>query len=147
MQPVHCDPAILDNWMAMLGDQRAEDGFPWNWFRDVDVPIALGTDAPTAPHEALHNLFIAMSGRSSIDRALPPYHPERAFTAAQALAAATSGAAHVGAIDDAYGRIAPGFFANVAVLDIDPLSAPTDDLLTGAVLLTLVHGEVAYRRP
>ncbi|MCT2224946.1 amidohydrolase [Microbacterium paraoxydans] len=147
MQPVHCDPAILDNWMAMLGDQRAEDGFPWNWFRDVDVPVALGTDAPTAPHEALHNLFIAMTGRSSIDRALPPYHPERAFTAAQALAAATSGAAHVGAIDDAYGRIAPGFFANVAVLDIDPLSAPTDDLLTGAVLLTLVHGEVAYRRP
>lgn len=147
MQPVHCDPAILDNWMAMLGDQRAHDGFPWNWFRDVDVPVALGTDAPTAPHEALHNLFIAMSGRSSIDRTLPPYHPERAFTAAQALAAATSGAAYVGAIDDAYGRIAPGFFANVAVLDIDPLSAPTDDLLTGAVLLTLVHGEVAYRRP
>ncbi|HWU27918.1 MAG TPA: amidohydrolase family protein, partial [Microbacterium sp.] len=147
MQPVHCDPAILDNWMAVLGDQRAEDGFPWNWFRDVEVPVALGTDAPTAPHEALHNLFIAMSGRSSIDSALPPYHPERAFTAAQALAAATSGAAYVGAIDDAYGRIAPGFHANVAVLDIDPLSAPTEDLLTGAVLLTLVHGEAAYRRP
>ena len=88
-----------------------------------------------------------MSGRSSIDSALPPYHPERAFTAAQALAAATSGAAYVGAIDDAYGRIAPGFHANVAVLDIDPLSAATEDLLTGAVLLTLVHGEAAYRRP
>jgi len=147
MQPVHCDPAILDNWMAVLGDQRAEDGFPWDWFRDTDVPIALGTDAPTAPHEALHNLYIAMSGGSTIDRDLPPYHPERAFTAAQALAATTSGAAHVGAIDDAYGRIAPGYYANVAVLDVDPLSSATDTLLTGAVLLTLVHGEAAYRRP
>ncbi|MFJ8544441.1 amidohydrolase [Streptomyces sp. NPDC093586] len=147
MQPVHCDPAILDNWTAVLGDRRAEDGFPWNWFRDAEVPLALGTDAPTAPHEALHNLFIAMSGRSTLDPERAPYHPERAFTAAQALAAATSGAAFAGRIDDAYGRIAPGFYANAAVLDLDPLSRPADDLLSASVLLTLVHGDAAYRAP
>ncbi|MFF0740157.1 amidohydrolase [Streptomyces sp. NPDC004111] len=147
MQPVHCDPGILDNWMAVLGDQRAENGFPWDWFRDGEVPLALGTDAPTAPHEALHNLFIATSGRSALDPALTPYRPERAFTAAQALAAATSGAAFAGRMDNTYGRIAPGFYANAAVLDLDPLSRPSDDLLSGSVLLTLVHGDVAHRAP
>ncbi|GAT74084.1 amidohydrolase [Microbacterium sp. HM58-2] len=146
MQPVHCDPAILDNWKARLGDDRAENGFPWHRFRDLDVPLALGTDAPTAPHEALHNLFIAMTGGSVLDQDRAPYHPERAFEAAASLAAATSGAAFASRMDDAYGRIAPGFYANVAAFDRNPLADHADTLLTGSTLLTLVHGEIAYRR-
>src|SRR5699024_4714429 len=55
MQPVHCDPAVLDNWMAVLGAPRATAGFPWDKMRAAGVPIALGTDAPTAPHFAPDN--------------------------------------------------------------------------------------------
>ena len=64
MQPVHCDPAVLDNWKAQLGDDRQERGFPWQKFRAAGVPITLGTDAPTAPHEPLPNLYIALTGGS-----------------------------------------------------------------------------------
>ncbi len=85
MRPVHCDPAIMGNWKAMLGDERAETGFPWQRFREAGVPIALGTDAPTAPHEAAHNLFIALTTRSALEPGPAEYHPERAFTPAQAL--------------------------------------------------------------
>ena len=30
MQPVHADPAIVANWAAMLGDERADRGFAWS---------------------------------------------------------------------------------------------------------------------
>jgi len=88
-----------------------------------------------------------MTGGSALDPARAPYHPERAFAPREALAAATSGAAFAGGFEHAYGRIAPGRYANVAVLDRDPLVGDPGELLTASTILTLVHGEVAYRAP
>lgn len=144
MQPVHCDPAIMANWMSMLGDSRSETGFPWHLFREAGVTLALGTDAPTAPHVAQHNLFIALTARSALDPSLPPYHPERSFSPADALEAMTLGAARAAGLSPEVGRIAPGYRANVAVFDVDPFTAPADDLLRARTLRVLVDGEVAY---
>ncbi|ADG78364.1 amidohydrolase [Tsukamurella paurometabola] len=146
LQPVHSDPAIMDNWKAVLGDGRKEQGFPWQKFRDADVPIALGTDAPTAPHEALANLYIALTGGSALAPTLPPYHPERAFTRGEALRALTAGGAYAGRIDTAAGRIRRGLQANFVVLDIDLLEADPRELLDATVRATYVLGEVAYSR-
>ncbi|MBK0419584.1 amidohydrolase [Leucobacter sp. CSA1] len=144
MQPVHCDPAVLDNWKSVLGDERAETGFPWQKFRSAGVRLALGTDAPTAPYEALPNLYIALTGGSAIDPSLPPYHPERVFRPAEALSALTAGAAYAGETDGVNGRIAAGLRADFALLDVNPLEAEADRLLTARVQQTFVAGESAY---
>ncbi|GAB3192909.1 amidohydrolase [Nesterenkonia suensis] len=146
MQPVHCDPAILDNWKAMLGDHRAEEGFPWRRFREASVAITLGTDAPTAPHEALPNLYIALTGGSSLSPGLPPYHPERAFTPEEAVTALTAGGARAGEMEDLRGRIRPGLEANFVVLDVDPRTEDPGALLGAAVCRTYVRGEERHRR-
>lgn len=146
MQPVHCDPAIMDNWMAVLGDDRAETGFPWHRFRESGVRLALGTDAPTAPHEAPHNLFIALTAKSVLTPGLPPYHPERVFSPADALEAMALGGAAATRLDGETGRIAPGFRANFVVLDENPLRDAPERLLAGpTVQSTFVDGEERYR--
>lgn len=142
MQPVHCDPAIMDNWMAMLGDQRAESGFPWHKFREAGVKVALGTDAPTAPHFATHNLFIALTTRSALEPGSDVYHPERAFAPAEALEALTRHGSEAAGFDDGIGRIVPGGRANLVVLDIDPFAAEGEELLDAEVLHTVVDGDV-----
>lgn len=144
MQPVHCDPMIMGNWMEMLGDERAEAGFPWQKFRDAGVRIALGTDAPTAPHQTAHNLFIALTTRSALMPGPETYHVERAFTPAQALAGLTSHAAEAGGFDDDIGRIAPGRRANLVVLDTNPFTDGTDRLLDSTVLRTVVDGKQVW---
>lgn len=141
MQPVHCDPAIMDNWMEMLGDERAEAGFPWHKFRNAGVTIALGTDAPTAPHQTSHNLFIALTTRSALEPGTRTYHEERAFTPASALTALTKHAAEAGGFVDGIGTIVPGGRANLVALDTNPFSADADGLLRSRVLRTLVAGE------
>ncbi|WP_129660226.1 amidohydrolase [Rothia halotolerans] len=146
MQPVHCDPAILDNWRAALGPERGEAGFPWHRFRELGVPVALGTDAPTAPHEALANLFIAVTTESALDRSRPPYHPERAFSPAEALSAMTLGGARAGGLEAEAGRLASGCRAHAVVLSVDPLAGPPERMLEARALLTLVDGQAAYRR-
>ena len=136
MQPVHCDPAVLDNWKAMLGDDRAVQGFPWHRFREAGVPIALGTDAPTAPHQAARNLFIALTARSAFDAGRDPYQPERVFDPADALEALTSAGARASGRDGT-GRIAAGLAADFCVLDLNPLTDDPDELLEMQVLRTV----------
>ncbi|WP_238147498.1 amidohydrolase [Rothia uropygioeca] len=142
MQPVHCDPAVLRNWKAVLGDSRAETGFPWQKLREAGVPMALGTDAPTAPHQPLSNLYIALTGGSAIDPSLPPYHPERVFTPEQALTALTAGSADASGIEG--GRLRPGLPANFVVLDVDPFAPDPSALLKQSVVSTYVAGRCVH---
>src|SRR5690606_11213859 len=71
MQPVHADPAVQENWRAMLGDHRIDRGFAWPEFLDAGARLALGTDTPTAPYEPLRNMYVAATRRSAIDPTLP----------------------------------------------------------------------------
>lgn len=146
MQPVHCDPAVLDNWQAMLGDERAHTGFPWHKFRSAGVTLALGTDAPTAPYALPDNLFIALTARSALDRSRPAYQPKRVFTPEQALEALTLGTAFATKREHELGRITTGYRANVVVWAANPLTEDPEALLQSASALTLVDGAVSYRR-
>ena len=66
------------------------------------------------------------------------------LTRAQALAALTLGGAHVTFAERDRGRLAPGYAADLVVLEHDPLSAPADVLAGQTARLTMVGGEVVH---
>lgn len=144
VQPVHADPAIQPNWRAQLGDDRVERGYPWRTFSDAGALMAFGTDAPTAPHEALDNLYIATTRRSVIDPGLPAHTPQSAVTGDSALRHATIDSAASFAADDRIGRLQSGYLADLVVLDRHPLEA--DGFRENSVAFTVTGGEVVYRR-
>ncbi|KRE22338.1 amidohydrolase [Agromyces sp. Soil535] len=147
MQPVHADPAIWSNWAAMLGDERADRGFPWTEFTDAGALLAFSTDAPTAPHEALPNLYVASTRRSALDGSFPANHPEYAVPLADAIVHATHDAAASCREEHVRGRLAEGFAADFAVLDRDPFAAGEAVLLEARVVRTVVAGVTAYEAP
>lgn len=140
MQPVHSDPAIFANWAEMLGDERVDRAFPWPEYEDAGTLLAFSTDAPTAPHDALANMYVASTRASALDRSVPPTHPQYALPLERAIGHATrDAAASVG--DGAWrGRIAPGFAADVIVLDTDPFTAGPASLLDARVVETIIAG-------
>lgn len=144
MQPVHADPAIWANWAAMLGDERVERGFAWPEYRDAGALLAFSTDAPTAPHAALPNLFIAATRRSALDPSLPAIQPHFALPLAEALTHATRDAAAASLEEDVRGSLAPGLAADFAVIDVDPFVEGVDALLTARVVRTVVAGRTAF---
>jgi predicted amidohydrolase YtcJ len=145
MQPVHADPAILDHWRAMLGDDRVERGFPWPEMTSAGAVLAFGSDAPTAPHPPLPNMFIATTRRSALDPDLEPNLPRYALPLAEALAHATRDAAYSCRWEGVTGQLAAGKAADFVVLDRDPFIGGADSLLTANVALTVVAGEERYR--
>lgn len=146
MQPVHADPAIQDNWRAMLGDARVERGYPWPEVTDAGGVLAFGTDAPTAPHRPLANLFVATTRRSALDLSLPPNLPDYALPLAEALAHGTRDAAYACRWEGLTGRLAPGLAADFVVLDTDLFERGPEALLDARVLRTVVGGIERYSR-
>jgi predicted amidohydrolase YtcJ len=144
MQPVHADPAVQENWRAMLGDARVERGYPWAEFTDSGARLAFGTDAPTAPHFPLSNLYIAATRRSALDPSLPPNVPRFALTLDDALRHATYDAAWSCCAEDERGLLTGGRLADFTVIDRDPFTEGVDALLEARVLRTVTGGIVTH---
>ncbi|GAS89346.1 amidohydrolase [Mycolicibacterium brisbanense] len=140
MQPVHADPAIADNWRAMLGDSRADRGFPWPEFSAAGATLAFGSDAPTAPYPPLPNMYVATTRRSPSDPSLAPNLPDYALPLAEALAHGTRDAAYSCRWEHVTGRLVTGYAADFVVLDRDPFAVGADALLTAQVRITVAAG-------
>ncbi|MCI0157569.1 amidohydrolase [Leifsonia shinshuensis] len=144
VQPVHSDPAIQENWRAMLGDARVERAYPWGELADAGATLALGTDAPTAPYGPLPNLYIAATRRSATDRDLPPNLPGNAMAIADAVRRATRDAAYASRWEGELGVLRQGAAADFIVIDADPFRDGAEVLLDATVRLTVLGGEVVY---
>lgn len=145
MQPVHADPAVQENWRAVLNDHRIERGFPWTEFTAAGATLALSTDAPTAPYEPLPNMYIATTRKSALDTSLPANFPKYALGLEDALQHATRDAAFSCRAEFEEGSIAPGFRADFVILRANPFKQELEGLLENGPTTVVVNGEVQYQ--
>jgi predicted amidohydrolase YtcJ len=146
MQPVHCDPAIMSNWEAMLGPERASRGFAWPEYAHAGVPLAFGTDAPTAPHPALSNMYIATTRRSPSDPTLEPHRPDFALSVGDAIGHATRDAAWASFKEGEIGTLAVGHSADFITIDKNPFRDGPEALLESQIQQTVFNGRTIYSR-
>jgi predicted amidohydrolase YtcJ len=104
------------------------------------IPFGIATDnKPANPWWA----FAAVVARRDMTSGAVLGARER-LTRAQALAALTTGGAHVAFAEKERGRLAPGYAADLAVLEHDPLTAPLETLASLTTRLTMVGGDVVH---
>lgn len=119
--------------------------------RRAGVRVALGTDAcNTSDHMSL---FEVQRLASYLSRLATP-HPADWLTPAEVIAMATTGGAAALGEEARLGRIAPGYAADIVLLDLGrvryaPLQAPLTQLVFGengsAVTDTIIGGRPVYR--
>lgn len=144
MQPVHADPAIMDNWVAVLGDRRVERGFAWPEYPASGAVLAFSTDTPTAPYQPLPNMYIATTRRSPSSPGLAAHRPDFALPMQDAFRAASFDAAWASAVDREAGSIRVGLSADVVVLDRDPFRLGPTSLLEARPLVTVSAGQIVH---
>ena len=144
MQPTHCTLFTAadgsDHWSRRLGEERAARGFRTGDLVRAGVPLALGSDWPVAPSDAVGILADAQLRRPHDEPQAAPVHPEQALGAVDALRGLTTHPYTT--IGQRGGVLEVGAVADVTVLDRDPLTTDPAELWRTRVLLTLVDGRV-----
>jgi hypothetical protein len=97
-----------------------------------------GVEAPIAPLWA----FWQMRTRA-IEGSDEPIGPQEAVSAEQALALYTTGAAQIAMAPDR-GSLTPGSVADLAALEVDPLSASPEECRDAGVYATIIAGDLVH---
>jgi predicted amidohydrolase YtcJ len=143
VQPRHATSDM--RWAeARLGPERLRGAYAWRRLAAPGAPLALGSDFPVEPSSPLLGIYAARTRQD--EDAQPPggFQPDQRLSGVEALAGFTSGAAFAAREEQGRGRLLAGFYADLTVLDADPVNDPAEDLLTARVLLTMIEGEVVY---
>jgi len=144
MQPPHC---VEDKtWAeARLGPVRVKGAYAWRTLRRACVPLTFSADLAGSDHDIFYGLHAAITRRDKERQPPGGWYPEEAMTAEEALRGYTNWSAYAAGWEDRTGVLQPGRWADMTVIDLDPLSVGETEpgrLLDGRILSTIVAGEV-----
>jgi predicted amidohydrolase YtcJ len=138
MQPTH----MLDDGTTVersLGPDRFDAFFPFRAIADAGGTLAFGSDWPIETPDPIQGIRVAVTGVDRHGRVVPG--PDRTVDIDTAIAAYTTNARAALGLPEV--EVAPGFPADLVILDRDPL---TTDWRTAVpvVSLTIHRGRVTH---
>jgi len=145
MQPYH---AIDDGRWAekRIGPDRIKTTYAFRSLLDAGVPVAFGSDWTVAPMDVRLGIYAALTRRTT-DGANPDgWVPEEKITLEEALEAYTSNSARAGFSEDMTGTLEEGKYADLVVLSQDLFRMNPVEIPEVGVEMTVVEGEIVFRR-
>ncbi|MGH9755177.1 MAG: amidohydrolase [Blastocatellia bacterium] len=146
MEPPHCaeDKAWAED---RLGPERVKGAYAWRTLRRNGARLIFNSDRIGSDHNIFYGLHSAITRR---DKQLQPpngWYPEQHMTPEETVRAYTTWAAYAAFWEKETGVIARGRWADITVMDIDPLSVGATDpgkLLNGNIRMTMVGGKIVH---
>ncbi len=143
VQPIHCT-ADMPWAPARLGPTRIAWAYRWRSLLDAGARLCLGSDVPVASPDPRLGMWAAVTRRTPEGTPASGWNPAERLSPAEAMAGYTSWAAYAAFEEDWRGRIAPGFAADLTVLDRDPTVGDPAAFLHVKVLRTVVAGRDSF---
>ena len=145
MQPYHA--ADDGRWaVRRIGPERIKRSYVFRDLLDAGSRLAFGSDWTVAPIDPLLGIYAAVT-RRTLDGANPDgWLPEQKISVVEAVAGDTTGAAYSCFLEDQVGTLEPGKYADLVVLSEDIFSIDPVGIENVQVDLTMVEGEVVFRR-
>ncbi|HEX4574545.1 MAG TPA: amidohydrolase family protein [Gemmatimonadales bacterium] len=145
MQPYH---AIDDGrWVERrIGPVRIKTTYAFRTLLDTGAKLAFGSDWTVAPLDPILGVYAAVTRRTLDGKNPGGWVPEQKVTVGEALRAYTAANAYATFDERHRGVLAPGYDADVVVIDRNLFTLPPDSLDRARVRYTVAGGTVVYRR-
>jgi predicted amidohydrolase YtcJ len=143
MQGVHCtsDAVFVP---ARLGARRSEEGaYVWQKLMKSGALVSNGTDAPVEDIDPIANYYATVT-RKLKDGST--FYPDQRMSRQEALRSSTRNAAYAAFEEGRKGSLGVGKLADVAILSLDILTIPEEEITKTRVDYTIVGGKVLYER-
>ena len=147
VQPYH---AIDDmRWMEQRIGARSRWAYAFNTLEKAGVRMSFGSDWPGTnaawyTADPLLGMYAAVTRQTLGGQPASGWFPEERISLESALRAYTVGNAWAAGEENYKGKIAPGFLADLVVLDRDPFRVQPEMLKDLKVVLTITGGRVVY---
>jgi predicted amidohydrolase YtcJ len=144
MQPYH---AIDDGrWVEQrIGPLRVKTTYAFRTLLDTGAKLAFGSDWTVAPLDPLLGVYAAVTRRTLDGKHPDGWVPEQKITLEEALHAYTAGNAYATFDERTRGVLAPGYDADIVVIDRNLFTVPPESLNTVRVAVTIVGGKIVYQ--
>lgn len=145
MQPIH---ATSDMFMAdHHWGNRAALSYAWRTQLEAGACLAFGSDAPVESPNPFLGLHAAVTRRRADGSpGEQGWYPAQRLTVLEALHGYTTAPAYAAGMENRLGRLAPGYLADLIVLDTDPFQCDPQQLQHILPLRTMVGGKWVYDR-
>lgn len=144
MQPTHCTSDM--RWAPeRLGPERLRGAYAWRSLLGTGTRIAGGSDFPVEDPSPFHGIHAAVTRRPR-EGPDPGWQPEQRMTRAEAVRAFTAWNAWAARQEADLGSLEPGKRADLVVLSDDVFACPESRIGDIVPLLTLVGGDIVFRR-
>jgi len=118
--------------------------FPLKSFLDMNIPCAIGSDAPVVSENPMKGLFGAINRCDGITG--EPVGVNQKIDLLQAIKMYTYNGAYATFDEDIKGSIQAGKLADLVVLSHNILSESLEDIRDVSVVMTIVDGEIVYHK-
>jgi predicted amidohydrolase YtcJ len=139
MQPIH---ATSDMLMAdKFWGERAALSYAWRTKLDHGAILAFGSDAPVESPNPFWGLYAAVTRRRADGSPGPEgWYPAQRLDRFEALQGFTSGPAYATGMEKRLGKLAPGFLADLIILDRDIFDCDADQIKDIRPAATMLGG-------
>ena len=145
MQPIFLthDLYVIEN---RVGKELAATSYALAAMKRLGIKTAYGTDSPVESMNPIECIDCAVN-RHDVANGYPEegFYPSECVDVYTAVDAYTAGSAYAEFAEGRKGRIKPGVFADMTLLDKDIFTIPKKEIRTARVLWTMVGGKIAYR--
>lgn len=144
VQPIHAtsDMEMADRYWG----HRSSGAYAFNSLLRSGARLAFGSDAPVESPNPFLGLHAAVTRqRPNGEPGEMGWYPEQRLELFQALQAYTTGPAFAAGTEDRQGKLVPGYFADLILLETDPFTLPPRLLHAVKPLATMVAGEWVWQ--
>ncbi|MCK5748142.1 MAG: amidohydrolase family protein, partial [Oricola sp.] len=113
---------------------------------DAGSIIAGGSDAPVERGDPRIEFYAAVARKGLNGYSDENWKPEQAVTREEALKMFTLWPAYASFQEDALGTIEPGKRADFTVFSKDIMTVPEEEILTAEPVMTVIGGEIVFRK-
>lgn len=143
IQPIHATADMLtaDRYWG----ERSRLAYNARIQLDRGVAVIFGSDSPVETFDPLKGFHAAVTRRRADGTpGSDGWYPEARVQPDEALRAYTITPAYAAGLEASLGKLAPGYLADLVILDRNPLATPPDELLDIQVMATMVGGRLRF---
>ena len=146
MQPIHAtsDFPTADQYWG----ERSKNSYAWRSIQNSGAQFAFGSDAPVESPNPFWGLHAAVTRRRADGSpGKDGWYPEQKLSLTEAILGFTSGAAYAAHMEDRLGKLAPGYLADLLVLDIDIYECNPEEIRHIRPQGTMIAGQWVHLSP